>query len=133
MSVFLPFKKILESLTRLPGMSICLLGIIMLTAACNTNPAKQTASADTAAANASGNAVAANEEKEVCHYVKGTGTNIPRKVCASQKAWDAYDEKTRDDAAEFTRITREKGSINPPTTPEEQAIGRGTVSGAMSP
>lgn len=133
MSVFLPLGQIKVTTVKPPGALISVLGIILLTAACNTNPAKQTSTADAAAANASGDALAANEEKEVCHYIKGTGSNIPRKVCASQKAWDKYDEKTRENAEEFARITREKGAVTAPNTPAEGIIGRGTVTGPMSP
>ena len=131
MSIYTPPGKIRNTLKILQIPLIGVLGIILFTAACNTNPAKTASAADSAAAKTPGDEVASNEEKLVCHYVTGTGTNLARKVCASQAAWDRYNEKTRENAEEYTRRAREKGAVTAPLSPTEQAIGRGTVTGPM--
>lgn len=141
MRIFLLPGQIRETLLKLPMTLICLSGIIMLTTACTTTPANRTPAAETAAANASGDTIAANasgdslatnEKKLVCHYVTGTGSNIPRKVCAYEKTWDKYNEKTRENAEEYSRKARETGALTAPATSAEQAIGRGTVTGPMN-
>ena len=133
MSVFLPPGKIKETLVLLPRTLIGILGIIVLTAACSTNPAKPAPTSDTAANEVSKNELAANEKELVCHYVTGTGSNIPRKVCAFEKTWDKYNKKTRENAEEFSRRNRETGALTAPATAAEQAVGRGTITGPMSP
>ena len=133
MSVFL-HPEIKQNPARLLRMLICVLGIILLTAACNTNPPKQTATAEAATNDSASNTLADNNKEElVCHYVMGTGSNIPRKVCAYEKTWEKYNEKSRENAEELTRKTRETGALTAPMSPAEQSVGRGTVAGPMSP
>ena len=133
MSIYPPPAYIRNFLNLFHGPIITVLGIILVTAACTTNPAKPASAANSAAAKAPGDEVASNDEKQVCHYVTGTGTNLARKVCASQAAWDRYNEKNKENADEYTRRAREKGTVTAPLTPSEQALGRGTVTGPMGP
>ena len=125
MSVYLPPGKIKETLVVLPRMLIGVLGLILLTAACTTNPV------NTAAKGASRNDLTAGKEKLECRYITGTGTNLTRKVCSSKVSWEAYDKKGREEAEEFTRRSRQKDGLTPPLTPSEQVSGRGSVPGPM--
>lgn len=129
-----PPGKIKEILIMIPRTMICILGILLLTTACATNPAKPKPAADTAAATANtpGDAVATNDNKLVCHYETVTGSNLATKVCAYQKAWDKYNEKTRENAEEYTRRARESATLTAPMTPSEQVNGRGTITGPMN-
>ena len=136
MSVSPPLGEIKESLAMLPLSLAGILGIALLTAACNTTPIRQTQAADKAStkttAHASGDKVATKKEKLVCHYETALGSNISRKVCATKKSWEASNEKSRKEAEEFTRRSREQAGVTSPLSPAEQQIGRGTVSGPMN-
>ena len=119
MSVFLPPGKLNASLIKLPPMLIGVLGIALLSAACTTEPAKQ--STLTAS-----DKVASNEPKLKCRYIKTLGSNIPRKVCDTEANWEALNKKSENAVDEYTRKNRERATI-----PDNSNDGGGANYGPM--
>ena len=58
-------------------------------------------------------AAAAPAETRICKRVTATGSNLPKRVCATAEEWAALDRKGREGAEDFDRQRRESVGINP--------------------
>lgn len=103
------------SMSRLLGT----LGALLLTAACATEPAADTATAATAgdasAAAAEANlAVAATPDGEQveCREELRTGTNFKRRVCMTKDEWAATGRGQRRESSEVVRTRTEREAVN---------------------
>lgn len=128
MSAWFTFEQIKKDLAKTCILFICIIGIMLLTASCNTVPTKQTASNDIAANSLT--AAENNQEELECRYVDVTGSRFKKKVCKTKETWAAISKKTRGEADELTRgineqsgvstgggIDSDGGRVSNPTTP----------------
>ena len=108
MIAFLDNGKVNRPLSSLRPMLACVLGITLLTVACNTQPTRQ--SSVTGAANQSNDKIASNEKKLVCHDEERTGTRFKSRICKYQTEWDAIEKAEIKGSEEYTRKTNERSA-----------------------
>ena len=51
--------------------------------------------------------------ERICKRVTATGSNLPKRVCATAEEWAELDRKGREGAEDFDRQRRESVGINP--------------------
>ncbi|MBU6319330.1 MAG: hypothetical protein KGS00_06720 [Alphaproteobacteria bacterium] len=51
--------------------------------------------------------------ERICKRVTATGSNLPKRVCATAEEWAALDRKGREGAEDFDRQRRESVGVNP--------------------
>jgi hypothetical protein len=57
------------------------------------------------------------QPKKVCRSADVIGSKIPRRVCATQEEWAAFDTRQREDAQDGLRHMRDQGAMSPGNTP----------------
>jgi len=115
MLTLLDIGKINNPITSLRPLLVCILGLALLTVACETAPTRQSSSSDTA--NLSGEKVATVKEKLVCRREERTGSHFKTSICKYQREWDAIDEVELRSSAEYMRKTDDRSAVTSGTGP----------------
>ena len=121
MLTLLDIGKIYRPLTRplLAGV----LGMALLTVACETTPARQSSSSD--AANLSGEKVASTQAKLVCRSEERTGSHFKTRICKYEREWEAIDEAELRTSAEYIRKSDDRATVTSGTGPGGDAYSGG--------
>ncbi len=103
------------SISRLFARVVVTAGAILLTAACATEPAADTADAvvadSEAALNAPGVAENGVADEVICREELRTGTNFKRRVCKTESEWAAEGRGQRREATEVVRTRTEREAV----------------------
>ena len=102
MNFFLTFDYAPAKLRR--GL-LCLLGICLIAAGCNSGSIKESSSGDK---------LASNDNGEVCREYAVTGTRFKKRECKSAATWEAFDEAQRKASEDYKRRVTEQSSITAP-------------------